>query len=58
MFKFIPTMEEKSNILIDDDHGCTATAMSPQELLRHLKNEADCTHTAISIYLKTLHSFS
>jgi hypothetical protein len=32
--------------------------MTPQELLRHLKNEGDCTHTAISIYLETLHSFS
>jgi hypothetical protein len=49
---------EKSNILIDDDHGCKATAMTPQELLRHLKNEGDCAHTAISIYLETLNSFS
>ncbi len=32
--------------------------MTPQELLRHLKNESDCTHTAISIHLKTLHSLS
>ena len=33
--------------------------MTPQEqLLRHLKNEGDSTHTAISIYLETLHSFS
>ena len=32
--------------------------MTPQELLRHLKNEGDCTHTAISIYLETLNSFS
>ncbi len=32
--------------------------MTPQKLLRHLKNESDCTHTAIFIYLKTLHSFS
>ena len=38
--------------------GCKATAMIPQELLRHLKNEGDCTHTAISIYLETLNSFS
>ncbi len=32
--------------------------MTPQELLRHLKTEADSTHTAISIYLETQHSFS
>ncbi len=32
--------------------------MTPQELLRHLKNEGDCSHTAISIYLETLNSFS
>ncbi len=49
---------EKSNILIDDDHDCKATATTPQELLRHLKNEGDCTHTAISTYLETLHSLS
>ncbi len=49
---------EKSNTLIDDDLGCKATAMTPQELLRHLKNEGDCTHTAIFIYLETLNSFS
>jgi hypothetical protein len=58
MFKFIPTTEGKKNIFIDDDHGCKATAMTPQELLRHLKNEGDSTHKTISIYLETLHSFS
>jgi hypothetical protein len=46
------------NIFINDDHGCKATAMTPQELLRHLKNEGDSTHTAISIYLETLKSSS
>ncbi len=51
-------MEGKNNIFIDDDHGCNATAMTPQELLRHLKNEGDYTHKAISIYLETLNSFS
>ncbi len=51
-------MEGKKNIFIHDDHGCKATAMTPQELLRHLKNEDDSTHTAISIYLESLHSFS
>jgi hypothetical protein len=29
---------EKKNIVIDDDHGCKATAMTPQELLKHLTN--------------------
>jgi hypothetical protein len=58
MFKFIPNMEGKKNIFINDDHGCNATAMTPQELMRHLKNEGDSTHTAISIYLQTLNSFS
>ncbi len=51
-------MEGKNNIFIDDDHGCKATAMTPQELLKHLKNEGDSTHTAIFFYLETLKSFS
>jgi hypothetical protein len=58
MFTFIPTMEGKNNIFIDDDHGCKATAMNPQELLKHLKNEVDSAHKAIFIYLETLNSFS
>jgi hypothetical protein len=32
--------------------------MTPQELLRHLKNEGDSTHAAISIYLQKLNTFS
>ncbi len=32
--------------------------MTPQELLKHLKNEGDSFHTAISNYLETLHCFS
>jgi hypothetical protein len=32
--------------------------MTPQDLLRHLRSEVDATHTAISIYLVTLHTFS
>jgi hypothetical protein len=32
-------MEGKNIIFIDDDLGCKATAMIPQELLKHLKNE-------------------
>ncbi len=47
----------KKYIFIDDDHGCKATAMTPQELLKHLKNEGDSTHTAILVYLQTLNSF-
>jgi hypothetical protein len=42
---------EKNHIFIYDDHGCKATAMTPQELLKHLKNEGDSTHTVISVYL-------
>ncbi len=51
-------MEGKNNIFIDDNHGCKATAMTPQELLKHLKNKGDSTHTAISIYLQKLNTFS
>ena len=58
MFIFIPTMEGKKNIFTNDNHGCKATAMTPQELLRHLNNQGDSTHKAISIYLETLNSFS
>ncbi len=32
--------------------------MTPQKLLQHLRSEGDSTHTAISIYLETLHTFS
>ena len=32
--------------------------MTPQELLQHLRSEGDATHTAISIYLKKLNTFS
>jgi hypothetical protein len=49
---------EKKNIFIHDDHGCKATAMTPQELLKHLRNEVDSTHRAILVYLLTLNSFS
>jgi hypothetical protein len=49
---------EKKNIFNDDDHGCKATAMTLQELLKHLKTEGDSTHTAIFVYLQTLNYFS
>jgi hypothetical protein len=43
-------MEGKKNFFIDDDQGCKATgAMTPQELLKHLTNQADYTRTAISV---------
>jgi hypothetical protein len=45
---------DNNNILIHHDHGCMVGPMTPQELLRHLKNEGDSTHTAISIYLETV----
>ncbi len=32
--------------------------ITPQELLQHLRSEGDATHTAISIYLETLNTFS
>ena len=48
MFNSFQTMEYKIEISIHDDHGCKGTAMTPQELLKHLKNEGDSTHTAIS----------
>jgi hypothetical protein len=51
-------MEGKKEILNHDDHGCKGTAMTPQELLKHLKDEGDSTHTAISIYLENLNTFS
>jgi hypothetical protein len=51
-------MEGKKYVFIDDDHGCKATAMTFQELLKHLKNEGNPTYTAISIYLQTLNTFS
>ncbi len=51
-------MEGKKLSFFYDDHGCKATAMTPQELLKHLKNEGDSTHTAIFVYLETLNSFS
>ncbi len=43
---------EKNNVSIHDDHGCKIGAMTPQELLKHLTNEGDSTHTTISIYLE------
>jgi hypothetical protein len=35
-----------------------ATAITPQDLLKHFNNDGDSTHKAISIYLQTLNTFS
>jgi hypothetical protein len=51
-------MEGKNEILNHDDHGCKGIAMTPQELLKHLKDEGDSTHTAVSIHLEKLNTFS
>jgi hypothetical protein len=32
--------------------------MTPQEQLKHLKNEDNCTHTAVYTYLEKLNTFS
>jgi hypothetical protein len=58
MFKSFQTMEGKNKIFIHDDHECKIGAMTCQDLLRHLKNEGNSTHTAISISLQTLNTFS
>jgi hypothetical protein len=41
-----------NNIFIDDDHGCKATAMTHQELLKLLTNQGYYTHTAIPSIFK------
>jgi hypothetical protein len=38
---------ENNKIFIHDDHECKVGLMTPQELVKHLKNEGDCTHTAV-----------
>ncbi len=35
---------DNNNIFIHHDHGCKTTAMTPQELLKHLKTAGDSTH--------------
>jgi hypothetical protein len=49
MFNSFQTIEGKNKIFVHDDHECMMGAMTPQELLKHLKNEGDYTHTAISM---------
>jgi hypothetical protein len=43
--------------MIMDARG-KGTAMTHQKLSKHLKDEGDSTHTAISIYLEKLNTFS
>jgi hypothetical protein len=42
---------ENNKIFIHEDHECKMGLMTTQDLLKHLKNEGDCTHTAVYIYL-------
>jgi hypothetical protein len=49
---------EYNNIFIHDDHECKVGLMTPQDLVEHLRSEDDSTHTAMSIYLETIHTFS
>jgi hypothetical protein len=49
---------DNNNILIHYDHGCMVGLMTPQELLHHLRSEGNATHTANSIYLEKLNTFS
>jgi hypothetical protein len=51
-------MEGENEVSIHDDHGCRGTAMTPQKLLKHLKDEGDSTHTTISIYHEKVNTFS
>ncbi len=49
---------ENNNIFIHPDHEYKGGIMTPQDLLQHLTGKGDFTHTAISIYLVTWHTFS
>ncbi len=49
---------DNNTIFIHHDHECMVGLMTPQKLLQHLRSEGDSTHTAISIYLETLNTFS
>jgi hypothetical protein len=45
------------NVSIDDDHVCKSQNMTPNQLMKHLKNKGDSTHKAILVYLTKLSSF-
>ncbi len=47
--KYSSPWRDNKNIFIHHDHGCKATAMTPQELLKHLKTAGDSTHGAIFV---------
>jgi hypothetical protein len=49
---------ENNNIFLHHDHECMVALMTPQELLQHLRHVGNATHTAIIIYLQTLHTYS
>jgi hypothetical protein len=49
---------ENNKIFIHPDHECKVGLINPQELLTHLKNKGDYTHTAICMYLEKLNTFS
>ncbi len=48
----------KNEVLIHDEHRCRGTAMTPQEILNHLKDEGNSTNKAYFIHLKKLNTFS
>jgi hypothetical protein len=56
MFKAFQSMKGKNKIFIHEDHECKMGLMTTQDLLKHLKNEGDCTHTAVCIYLEKLNT--
>ncbi len=53
-----PWRDNKNIFVRHDDHGCKATAMTSQELSKHLKTVGDSTHTAIFVYHQKLNTFS
>jgi hypothetical protein len=43
---------ETNKIFIHDNHECKMGLMTPQELLKLLKNQGDFSHTAVYVYLE------
>ncbi len=56
--KYSSPWRDNNNIFIHHDHECKVGLMTPQDLLQHLRSEGNSTHTALSIYCETLHTFS
>jgi hypothetical protein len=46
-----------TNITIHHDHVRYGTAMTPNQLMKHLSDQGDPTHKAIYIYFKKIESF-